>query len=196
MQVLGLAGYARSGKDTVAEIIKKYRQGVYLYAFADPMKLAAREALGIPMRDLKGEGIDRDTEITRYGCTIRHILESIGRWGRHDISPDVWILRAEQELMMDSSISESFRGGDHDLFVVTDVRMKKEVEWVKSKGGVVLEIVRPDAKKVSESETEAGEWEGLSDFIIANDGTLEDLEWKVADFFQQVFDKRFCIECN
>ena len=52
MKIVGLAGKARSGKDTIADIIKecdKSGDGCYLYSLAVPLKNAASAMFGVEL---------------------------------------------------------------------------------------------------------------------------------------------------
>lgn len=65
----------------------------------------------------------------------------------------------------------------HDL-IISDMRFKVEAEMVKERGGIVIYIDRPGCEVGNhQSEREAFELyqEGKCDYVIHNNGTLEDL---------------------
>ena len=69
--IIGIAGYARHGKDSTADAIVKYF-GFKKYALADVMKDACRIIFGWDERHLYGEL--KDVVDPRFGVSPRHAL--------------------------------------------------------------------------------------------------------------------------
>ena len=163
--VIGLHGRARSGKDTVANFILAKRGG-YIYSFADPIR-AMLMPLGIDMRDPYWQDHKEDV-IPALGTSPRRLMQTLGtEWGRDIVNPELWLILAKQRLM-------NFGAG----MIVADVRFENEAEWIRSQGGRILHIERPDAKVVAEHVSESGVVfkpdEG--DVKIMNGGTLQELQ--------------------
>lgn len=161
--IIGLSGYARSGKDTVAKMLITHQRR----AFADAMRnalyiLNPYIADGIRLR----EAIDEHGwELVKTGFPeVRRLLQIFGtEIGRKMIADDVWVQMSTRDLKPEDNI------------VFSDVRFPNEAQAIKALGGVVWRIERPgvDAVNAHVSETSMDGWE--YDAIIDNSGTLEDL---------------------
>lgn len=163
--VIGLHGRARAGKDTVANFILSHRGG-YLYSFADPIR-AMLVPLGIDLSDPYWQARKEDV-IPALGVSPRRLMQTLGtEWGRQTINPELWLILAKQRLL-------NFGPG----MVIADVRFENEASWVRSQGGRVIHIERPNNVAVEAHASEAGiEFKGEEgDIKIVNGGTLEDLQ--------------------
>lgn len=170
--VIGLHGRARAGKDTVANFILSHRGG-YLYSFADPIR-AMLVPLGINMSDPYWQARKEDV-IPALGVSPRRLMQTLGtEWGRQIINPDLWLILAKQRLL-------NFGPG----MVIADVRFENEASWVRSQGGRVIHIERPNNVAVEAHASEAGvEFKGEEgDIKIVNGGTLEDLQNTIREVF-------------
>lgn len=170
--VIGLHGHARAGKDTVANFILSHRGG-YLYSFADPIR-AMLVPLGINMSDPYWQARKEDV-IPALGVSPRRLMQTLGtEWGRQIINPDLWLILAKQRLL-------NFGPG----MVIADVRFENEASWVRSQGGRVIHIERPNNVAVEAHASEAGvEFKGEEgDIKIVNGGTLEDLQNTIREVF-------------
>jgi hypothetical protein len=101
--------------------------------------------------------------------TPRLILQLLGTEGGRDlIHPNIWVNATLGNL------------GDTERVIITDVRFLNEVEGIKKRKGIVVRVVRPSKISTSThpSETALNDYNDW-DYVIVNDGTLEDLEAKV-----------------
>lgn len=173
--VIGLHGRARAGKDTVANFILSHRGG-YLYSFADPIR-AMLVPLGIDMSDPYWQARKEDV-IPALGVSPRRLMQTLGtEWGRQIINPDLWLILAKQRLL-------NFGPG----MVIADVRFENEASWVRSQGGRVIHIERPNNVAIEAHASEAGiEFKGEEgDIKIVNGGTLEDLQNTIREVFDVI----------
>lgn len=171
MKLLGLAGKARSGKDTVAEIMCR-KHGFVRFAFADPVKLACQQIFGLSHEQTWHDD-KKEVVIPYWGMTPRKIFQTLGDCIKPQFGDDVWCKRFDMayELVKDS-----------DDVVVTDCRYDAEANLLREQGGVIVEI-RRGVGLVGSAGDHASE-RGLSslpDYVIENNGTLEELEAKVAE---------------
>jgi hypothetical protein len=103
--------------------------------------------------------------------TPRLILQLLGTEGGRDvIHPNIWVNATLGKIKED------------DKVIITDCRFPNEVEGIKKRKGVVVRVVRPSKISTSThpSETSLNDYKDW-DYIIINDGTLEDLERKVRE---------------
>jgi hypothetical protein len=157
--IIGLAGLARSGKDTVAELLlaERFFFPFLSTSFALPMKEMIYAGLG-----LKDKENDKALEL--YGKSYRHIAQTIGtEWGRKCIHPDLWL-----------NITANRCTGLNTI--ITDVRFENEAEFVRA-NGILVHVNRHDQQHVEESfhTSEAGVTIKHDDYKILNCGSLEDL---------------------
>lgn len=175
--IIGLTGRAGAGKDSVAEILVD-TAGVVPVKLATPLYEMVSAMTGLPVDQLMDRCM-KEHPIPGIGKSPRQLLQSIGTdWGRAFIGDDVWIKSLEAR-------TAGLRQCGWSI-VVTDVRFDNEAQWVRDNGGAVWEVVRPhhDTGCVGEAvhhASEAGIDPLLVDRVIANDGTLEDLEAQVAE---------------
>lgn len=173
--MIGLSGYARSGKDTVGKLLVE-RHGYTRVAFADPMR---KMALAIdPIIDHYGS----------YGSNVRPVrlseaVDSVG-WDRAKSVPEVrrFLQRlgteAGREIFgSDFWIDIALKGYTQaDNLVLTDVRFRNEADAIKKNDGVVVRILRPGIEPPNShaSERDLDGW--AFDYLLKNEGSLEDLE--------------------
>lgn len=159
--VIGLVGYAGSGKDTVARYMRDHKKYERV-ASADPIKrmvMSLMEASGFVGRGIHPEDPDfydffekhKNTEMFP-GATLRRVLQTLGtEWGRKLIDQDIWV-RCSIE------ITRSFLSSEH-LVVWTDVRFPNEADAVLNEfGGQLWYIYRP-GMDVMKHESESHIWD-------------------------------------
>jgi hypothetical protein len=171
--IIGLTGYAQSGKDTVAKILVEHH-GFIRIAFADRIRDLLFESN--PMFDsIAGEPKFLKDYVTRYGWEeakknpqIRRILQTTGVGARKVFGEDFWIEQGIRQI------------DDVNNYVFTDVRFINEAEAIKSyEDSQIWRIKRLgiDAVNAHVSETQMDGYP--VDQIFANNGTVEDLELMV-----------------
>lgn len=164
--IVGLIGYAQSGKDTVASRLVD-ACNFKRYAFADNLRKAlyklnpvlSQYGDGTPIRlahhvDAVGwERAKKTAEVRRllqeYGSTIREIDE----W--------FWV----RPVM--NAINEHNR-----LSVITDVRFPNEAKAIRDAGGMLVRVVRPGVGPVNGHVSETALDDTPADRTIRNDGSL------------------------
>lgn len=171
--IIGLSGYARSGKDTVGESLTT-RYAFQRTAFADIMKRIT-EAID-PIVDITG------TCIQARPIHLREVLGAIG-WERAKALPEVrrFLQRlgteAGRELLgqnvwVDYTLGTMVAGVD---YVVTDVRFPNEAEAIARAGGALVRIERPGVGAPNDHPSEHALAGWQFDYILINGGSLEDL---------------------
>lgn len=172
IDLIGLHGLPRSGKDSVASILtinRNYRR----LSFADPLKEAASVLLNRPLDHCHGRGFDREAAMPEWGFSMRWFLQRLGtECMRQQISDDFWIRR------MRSTVDLLDDQGFHKL-VVTDVRFPNEANFVRLMGGRMVEVTRPG----TESNGHISDQHIACDFTISNDSSMDALASKVFEAF-------------
>ena len=167
--IIGLSGYAQSGKDTVAEYLVKER-GFTRVAFADPI----REFL-LELNPILENGLHLTSVVDEFGWElakkkeeVRRLLQATGVAARKHVDQDLWVIAAMRK--MDEGVKD---------YVITDVRFQNEGVMIKQAGGQLWRIERIGVGPVNEhvSEHDLDNWE--FDAYIHNNATIEDLEFAV-----------------
>lgn len=183
MEIIGITGKARAGKDTVADILEEITSGrVRREAFADRLKLIAALSLGIAVHpdDVGTSGIRRwadqfksaesvvvldarNTVVTKISG--REFLQRLGTEGIREVLGETTLLDA---VPFDD---------DADLLILTDVRTVAEATRIREAGGEIWRVIRPGAgagNHISERPIP----DALVDVEVDNSGTISDL-WQI-----------------
>lgn len=191
MKLIGLCGKARSGKDTIADRLMSHHN-MATYAFADPLRRAAREMFGLPHDAFLGSNPTREEVDPFWGISPREMLQKLGtEAGRDVFGQDLWIKRAQQywgtlqasDTLDRVKLRPSFWAG----LVVTDIRYDNEAQWVLSEGGIVIKVERPDAEEVAAHRSEHGVDDLLITETIHNDASLALLHRRIDDCIARLF---------
>jgi len=173
--IIGLTGYAQSGKDTVAKIlVEKY--GYTRVAFADRIREFLYDMN--PMVDTVAfepiflkERVDRDGwEVAKKNPHIRRALQNAGVSARKVFGEDFWV----------NEVLKSIDPADN--IVITDVRFTNEAETIKlitqftGQPSQIWRIKRLGVEAVNAHVSESQMDDYPVDQIFANNGTVEDLE--------------------
>lgn len=166
-KLIGIAGKARSGKDTFAHMMRNNGLNLDLYSFATPLKEAAIAMLGISRYFAYNATTEqKEQPLPGYGFSYREFLQKLGtEFGREMLRGDIWLLCAQ----------ERFNQSKNGL-LITDVRFANEAHWIRSNGGRIIHILRPDAPEVREHISEKGLDTHPEDRIYINNKELHYME--------------------
>lgn len=150
MNIIGIAGYARCGKDTFAEIAKNIlsKNGYFpvRIAFADELKEEVSTMLSIS--GFKASAYDEDVNNKKF---IRPLLVWWGCQRRHESENGLYWVRLAEQQVKHFIASHLEIPIDKIVFLVSDVRFLNEVDWIKKDlGGIVIHIKRWEYKKFEE----------------------------------------------
>ena len=167
--LLGLGGFARSGKDAVADVLESmgWKRTYFSKSLNEAMKLINPliDVTGLRYADLVNTVGYEDAKKTPE---VRRLLQVLGtEVGRNLFGQNVWsdLIKDEVTKVMNSG----------DSIVVTGVRYPNELDMIRSLGGKTWWVHRPGYGPVnSHSSDNALSYEDF-DYVIMNDGRLEDL---------------------
>ena len=186
--VILLAGNAGAGKDTLGAYLKEVLESrsftVRQDAFAFTLKSFAHQAMGTPWDLLNGnkeikEGTNFLVAGEDTGRTLRQGLQAIGEFFRQEFDKRVWA----------NSLRLRALSAPEQVIVVTDCRHPdEEIDWMRETMGSVAKIAvvrirnsRVPVKRGHPSEDHIADApDSVFDFIVENDGTLEQLKHKAA----------------
>jgi len=174
MKLIGLCGYAGSGKDCAAEALTAI--GWQRVAFADAVRDVA---LAIdPIVDSDDRRLHDIISIGGWAMAkqyreVRRLLQAIGtEAGRKILGANVWVDTAMRNVNGDT--------------VFTDVRFPNEVAAIRERGGVIVRICRPGVGPVNNHPSETAIDDIAPDYAIANDGVVEHLHASLLSIAQHL----------
>ena len=180
--LIGISGKLGTGKDSIAFILKRIDPTFQIRAYAYKLKQIVSLLTSCPMEQtMTQEG--KNIYIEEFGLTIGQMQQQIGtNVMRTHFDEGVWIKALMMELKRNPG-----------NYIVTDCRFKNEADAIKSAGGFVIRIERPDNPVARNStrdlnhasETEMDTYERF-DQVILNDCTLADLERKVRIAYNEI----------
>ena len=163
--IIGLTGYAQSGKDTLAGMLI----GLHKYdnrAFADPIRKLLYEMNPLVKDEYRVKGI-----VDAYGWDnakvnfpeLRNLLQTLGVGARNVFNDQFWV-------------SQGLAGlSAGDKIVITDVRFPNEADAIKDLGGQIWRVKRLGIGAVNEHVSENAMEDYKVDQIFVNNGSIEDL---------------------
>lgn len=174
--IIGLSGYARSGKDTVAGMLMGLH-GYERVAFADKIRTLLYEMDPLVMHngvDFRLQDIvdSKTWEVAKTEFPeIRRLLQDLGVGARELFGPQFWVHEAMKSMLENPKLDFKY--------VVTDVRFKNEADMIKANHGQLWRINRLGVEAANEhvSEHQLDDWK--FDAVIENDGDMAELMQKV-----------------
>ena len=171
LPIIGLTGYAGTGKDTVRAMLEQ--RGFVGLAFADPIRNMLRTLLsdnGISEAWMDERTL-KERPMPELGKSYRELVQTLGtEWGRAHLGAD-FLLRIAEAYLHDTT-SQTF---GQLPFVVSDVRFQNEADWVRQRGGVIWRVDRPGTASVRAHASEQGATTIKEDALLLNNSTIEDL---------------------
>ena len=175
MKVICISGHAQHGKDTTAQIMRKFLWGfgkkVLIIHNADLLKFMCRQLF-----NWNGEKDD-------YG---RSLLQYVGTEMIREKRPDFWVDYIADVLNL-------FPDRWHYV-IIPDCRFPNEIEVLKSKGFDVthVRVVREGfdnglSGKQKEHESETALDDVAPDYVLPNNGNLIDLTAAVIKFTKPIY---------
>lgn len=187
-KIILIAGGKGQGKDTFAGILKELKPELALKAFADPLKDIICKSLNITRDKLDffkndesyriGFGSPKGKLCT--GTTVRQLLQNFGTEGMKPIFGNtVWAEVFATSLEPNTD------------YVVTDFRVLEEIQYLNENLGDIYQIITVQVQRDLGDTTDGHITEnGLVDFefdyVIDNNGTLDDLRVEAVNFLDSI----------
>ena len=157
-KLIGISGFARCGKDTFYEccslILSSRGKESEGYSFAYALKDELNDLL------IKYTGVSAFTEDNNEKDLIRPLLVTYGTQIRRKINHNCWIEKIEAKVERELSAGK--------YVFIRDVRFLNEAEWIKSKGGLLINMSREGVGPANTDESEQYElFKHLIDYKIS-----------------------------
>lgn len=201
MSLIGISGKKMSGKDTVAHMINRactpilgydiedgrryaiYEQYKFQYKkFADKLKDMVCLLLGCTRAQLENQEFKESPLGDEWdNLTPRKVLQLFGTEGvRKTIHPDIWVNALFADYNPERTTDSTKWNKPISNWIIPDVRFPNEAERIKKLGGTLIRVERRSLLSDDSHPSETAlddytEW----DYVIENDGTLQDLKNKV-----------------
>jgi len=141
-KLIGITGFARSGKDTFFKRCEHYlsQEGKVAkrFAFADALKLEVDSLLS------EHTGISAFTEKDSEKEMIRPLLVTYGTDIRRALNPNCWIEKIQPNVIKALS--------NNEYVFITDVRYANEAQWIQMNNGLVINIRRHEVGPANHEE--------------------------------------------
>jgi hypothetical protein len=211
--IISVSGIIGSGKDTAASIIQQLTpyHNWEVKKFAGKLKQVASMLTGIPTEMFEDQefkktflgdewsnlkmkpgrrqdGIfPKKVDMELVPMTVRDLLQKLGTEAmRNGLHENVWVNAAMSDYKPYSVRGSSYEEHESN-WIITDTRFPNELSAVKRRGGLAIKIVRNSENTVGTqhiSETALNhvtDW----DYVIENNGTLEELKQKLFDILSK-----------
>jgi hypothetical protein len=209
MAIIGVFGYAGSGKDTVGKLIQynmsktripikevledyinnewwlEEESGWEIKKWAGKLKTIASLITGIEVEKFEDQEFKKTSLGHEWGMTVRDLLQKLGTEAmREGLHTNVWV----NALMADYKPGPFYPdvpAEDHAKlpnWIITDTRFPNEAQAIKDKGGMVIKVDRPGVGPVNGHPSEDALKDYNFDYVIHNNGSINDLDKKVIEF--------------
>jgi hypothetical protein len=183
IDLIGIAGTQRVGKNVIAEFIKP-ELNREVVGIADLLKSVTILAFSLPEHVREGTKDDPMPELDFIAA--RKLFQVIGSFFRYEafarigISSDLtfWLWGLDRVLLKKQKAGQK-------RFLITDVRHDDECDYIRQCGGLILQVLRPNNPLRDQSGHTSEQ--GITvkpDYLIINDGSLEELKQKAQTFLQ------------
>lgn len=177
--IIGILGHSQHGKDSIGDVLCKYENYSKDY-FAKPIKDCMKILFPKWTNDhLYGKL--KDVIDTETGIKPRSAMICFGeKFARGDL------LRCDDFSSVTglSVFVKSLENRIKNNTAVCDIRKHIEAESIKKLGGIVIKVERP-GYPVDDNEGESEVDFVKYDYLVVNNGTLVDLEYKVCDLYEK-----------
>jgi hypothetical protein len=199
--IIGVAGFAGSGKDTVGKYLVVHYNFEHR-SFAAKLKEATAALLDMPldkvdeyklMKNVCVELVDDDDIVTTF--TFRHFLQRMGtEMGRNVFGEDFWV---DMVLPDNLLLARHYQEYVARKIVITDVRFENEASRVRELDGVVIWVETTDATRAARGRDSVPAHKSamrldpeLIDYTITNDSSLANLHVQIKDVLDDMADRR------
>ena len=162
--LIGIAGKAGAGKDTVADYLCGRHQFIK-YSLSTPIKAALCAMFGWHPAVFESRKFKEAPQEILGGKSPRQLMQTLGtEWGRNLVDQDLWLGLAERHVK-ESGCST----------VIPDIRFENEADMIRANGGQIWHVTR-DVEEVALHSSEGGIEYKPGAVVLINAHTVKDLE--------------------
>jgi hypothetical protein len=207
--LIGINGYAGSGKDTVGRIIQyllsafngvnlekilnNYEEYEWMLEeqseweikkYAGKLKEIASLLTGIPVqkfedREFKNTYLSKEWRVHGLPMRVREFLQYLGTNALRNCLHQNTWVNALFADYKCVPADRAPKGWDCDNWIITDVRFPNEAKAIKDRGGIIIRVDRPFVKPINNHSSEIALDEWNFDYKIGNVSDLKSLAFTV-----------------
>ncbi|MGZ4996685.1 MAG: deoxynucleotide monophosphate kinase family protein [Methylobacter sp.] len=148
-----------------------------------PFKLAAKAFFDLSDNQTWNKDY-QDTKDSFWNMTPKHMFEMLESLTLKDF-PIFFDQRSNRPIDLPTRKISSIE--KNKIVVIKDIRFENEADFVRKHNGKIWHIVRDNAEKINEHSSELGISINAHDFVLDNNGSLEDLALAVENQWQNCF---------
>src|SRR5690625_3647293 len=181
---IALTGKMRSGKSTVADILRYNHDFTFPFSFGDKMKNIAAQLF--PIETTQGKP--------------RELYQTFGQKMR-EIDPDVWVKHLAK------SVEFEEKRGDPYGIVIDDLRQPNEYDWARENGFVIIRVIASEEERIKRAKQAGDDFDESSlaheteshvdgfavDYEIVNDSDYAELERQVDEIMNAIINGKEAI---
>lgn len=193
--VIGIIGYLKSGKDTVADFVTSKTLDSYnfrKYSFAGPLKEATKVLFGWD-DDMVHDQSKKEIVDPAWGISPRQALQVLGtdimrEWFpnkfplfRTTVGSNFWVMKFKKLV-----------GENPDTnYIIPDVRFPNECQAIKDLGGIIVRVHRDSAipKYIPHPSENVELLQPMVDINIENNGSIDEL-WESTNILVKYLETR------
>ena len=196
--IIGISGKAQAGKDTIGSMLAYffysggntgflnfrrlrdyYKETSWEHKyFALPLKQCLCSILNCTLEDLNNQNYKTSKLPWLNSCTVRDLLQKFVTWIRQTVDEDFWV----------KALFKDYKNTSN--WIITDVRFPTEADSIKSRNGILIRVNRKSSGAGDHISETALDTYNKYDYIIENNGSLEDLFWKVWEIYKLIWEKQ------
>ena len=138
-KIIGIAGQARMGKDTIGNLFVSNEEDWILCSFSHALKNHVCSLLQIDLKTLE-EWKVKEEFFPKCNMNMRKILQHVGDSMR-EINKYIWI-----DYLMNTNSNTNI--------IITDVRYENEINYLKEKGAFLILVGRSECLNNDQAESE------------------------------------------
>jgi hypothetical protein len=201
--IIGINGYAGSGKDNVGTIIQYLKanplntsledildfplthqwwleesSGWEIKKWAGKLKTIASMLTGISQEKFEHQEFKKTMLGPEWNMSVRDFLQKLGTDAIRDgLHTNAWV----NALMSDYKAIDynDDEQPEHPNWIITDTRFPNEAQAIKDAGGLVIRVDRPGVKPINDHPSETGLDKWKFDYKIANISDIKALSLSV-----------------
>lgn len=181
MEIIALSGWARSGKDTIADhLVEKH--GFIKLSFATPMREALykldpeiRDMTGLVYHFRQAVNLFGWEDMKTYFPEYRGLMQRMGtEVGREMFGENFWVEQAFKQIPEGAKV------------VFADCRYQNEASAVRDVGGEIWRISKPGVEAANDHTSEHDLNNYTFDSYVFNISTIEELKRTVDDKYSTI----------
>lgn len=181
--IIALHGAKGSGKDEFYRLVQTIFPDLYVrkVAYADPIKDEICNIFDL-QTEYQYDQFKRSDVTYQLPGYITHVIP-----GRHVVREIGMLMRSYDESQFVKYVERRIKIDDDAVWFITDCRFQNEVDSVKQMGGIIVKIKRDVASYDGHvTETEIADTD--CDFVIENNGTIEEFSDRIATFLNLILE--------